>query len=48
MNFVEIMLRIANIVFVLFLTEVYFSRTLAKLITRTIVVKRMVQNPQSK
>jgi hypothetical protein len=39
MNFVEI-IAIVNIVFLLLLTEVYFSRTLAKLITRTIVVKK--------
>jgi hypothetical protein len=47
MNFVEI-IAYGLILFYYFLTEVYFSRTLAKLITRTIVVKRMVLSLQSK
>jgi hypothetical protein len=48
MNFVEIIAYGLLIFFLLLLTEVYFSRTLAKLITRTIVVKRMVLSLQSK
>jgi hypothetical protein len=47
MNFVEIIAWIVNIVFLLLLNR-SFSRTLAKLITRTIVVKKDGSKPQSK
>jgi uncharacterized RDD family membrane protein YckC len=49
MNFVEIIAYgLLILFFYYFLTEVYFSRTLAKLITRTIVVKKDGSKPTVK
>jgi uncharacterized RDD family membrane protein YckC len=49
MNFVEIIAYgLLILFFYYFLTEVYFSRTLAKLLTRTLVVKRDGSKPTVK